>query len=495
MLFRSPERLIGLGILMCALGLRLRYLSAGVPYGVGIDEPAIVDRALGILQTGNWHPRGFDYPSLVIYLQASVSVVRFLGGALQGQWSSLSKYDISAVYEAGRLVAAIIGTATVWLTYRLGKDLCSPALGLVAAAALAVHPMHVRESHFILRDVPAAALVLLTLYLTVRAGRRHTVGGYALAGCAAGLAAAAEYNAAVVALVLGLAWLLHERASPDRWWKALAALVAVPLAFLAAVPYAIIDLPGFLNGFGAQMARFAPQNALPGADAPWRVYVTHLSLAWRLWVPTAILGAAVVLWRRQSLKQWAVPITFVMVYFYVVASHAVVFGRYALPLLPGLCLLAAVPVVELARLGALGFERRFVGPVLLVAGAATMTAPFLSDSLTWLREFHRPDTRLLAGRWMRAAIPKGTRIVAEKGGPTHLRFAGFDVVDQPDRVEASPDTYVKQGIDYVVIARYSAQAMPAYTTLVNAGRVVFQIEPSDERWGPFVRVVKLARPQ
>ena len=110
--FKRPERLIGLGILMCALGLRLRYLSAGVPYGVGIDEPAIVDRALGILQTGNWHPRGFDYPSLVVYLQACVSIVRFLGGALQVRECSGAKIPISPNRVPSPICLPISGSAT-----------------------------------------------------------------------------------------------------------------------------------------------------------------------------------------------------------------------------------------------------------------------------------------------------------------------------------------------------------------------------------------------
>ena len=489
--FKRPGRLLVGGILACAFALRVRYLMSGVPFAVEIDEPAIVDRALSILQSGSWNPRGFDYPSLVVYLQACVTAVRFMWGALQGQWSSLGTFDISAAYEAGRLVAAVIGTATVWLTYRLGKDLDSRTLGVIAAAQLAVYPMHVRESHFILTDVPTTVCVLLTVYLTVRAGRVRTVAAYAWAGCAAGLAAAAKYNGAVVVVVILLGWLLNERSSEDRWWKLLAALIVVPMTFLIVVPYAFLDLPGFLNGVGGQMARFAQRTNAVGADAPWRAYLAYLSLAWRWWVPTAALGAAIVLWRRRSLAQWAIPVGFVIAYFYVLATHGVVFGRYTLPLLPGLCLLAAVPIVELARWGREHLPLRSAAPVLLVLGTLMIAVPFASDSFTWLRDFHRPDTRLFAGRWVATSVPKGTRVITENSGPTNLAAAGVEVVDRPNRLEEPADAYVKQGIEYVIVAPYSAAALPWYDPLVNAGRVVFEMDPSDERWGPVIRIVKL----
>jgi 4-amino-4-deoxy-L-arabinose transferase-like glycosyltransferase len=83
------------------------------------------------------------------------------------------------------------------------QDLHSQALGLVAAAQLASFPMHVRESHFALTDVPTTALVVLTLWLTVIAGRKRTVS--ARRGPALRRACRRRpYNGAVVAVAIGL---------------------------------------------------------------------------------------------------------------------------------------------------------------------------------------------------------------------------------------------------------------------------------------------------
>ncbi|HTK28827.1 MAG TPA: glycosyltransferase family 39 protein [Vicinamibacterales bacterium] len=490
---RAAERIALGGVLAAALFLRVRYLSAGVPYAVGIDEPAIVDRALLILRTGSWHPRGFDYPSLVVYLHTCVSAARFLWGASRGEWSSLAGYEIAAVYGAGRLVTALVGTATVWLVWRLGRDLHSRILGLVAAAELAVYPMSVRESHFILTDVPTAALVLVALLLAVRAGRVRTIGAYALAGCGAGLAAAAKYNGIVAAVGIAVVWILEDRRSADRGWKALAAIVAIPATFLVVVPYAFLDMPGFLNGVAAQLARFAPTGPAGGAP-PWRAYLIHLSLASALWLPLAAAGAAAVVWRRERLRAWAIPAAFVIAYFYVLASHRVVFGRYALPLVPVLCLFAAVPIVEAGRW--VGERRGWRAG--WVAGAVVFTAvmtPLVQGSLEWLESYRRPDTRVLAGRWMDAALPDGTRLVVENSGPTNLAAAGVEVVDRPNRLENSPDAYLKQGVSVVVMAPYSKGALGQYGALLAAGRIVFEADPAADRWGPYIRVVQLDPPK
>ena len=76
-------------ILAAAAAARLWFLGAGVPHAVGIDEPQVVGRALRILHTGDWNPHIFDYPTLVIYVQAMVAILRFLWGAMDGEWASL----------------------------------------------------------------------------------------------------------------------------------------------------------------------------------------------------------------------------------------------------------------------------------------------------------------------------------------------------------------------------------------------------------------------
>src|SRR3954469_23024743 len=105
------ERAALCGILVVAAAARLWFLTAGVPHAVGIDEPQVIDRAVRILRTGDWNTHIFDYPSLVIYFHAGLAILRFLWGALGGEWRSLDGFTVTAIYSTGRFAAALIGVA------------------------------------------------------------------------------------------------------------------------------------------------------------------------------------------------------------------------------------------------------------------------------------------------------------------------------------------------------------------------------------------------
>ena len=96
--------------------------------------------------------------------------MNFLVGAMRHSWKAVEQVGPSDFYLWGRFVTAAIGTATIALVYRAGLR-WGPRAGLAAAALLAVMPMHVRESHFVLTDVPMTFAVTLTL-AALAAGRR-----------------------------------------------------------------------------------------------------------------------------------------------------------------------------------------------------------------------------------------------------------------------------------------------------------------------------------
>ena len=128
-----------------------------------------------------------------MYLQALVAVFRFLFGAMQGLWSGLAQAPTAEFYVWGRAVTAILGTATVWIVYRAAMR-WGARTALLAAVMIAVMPLHVRESHYVLTDVPVTFFVMLTFLLSLRAHERSTAWSFALAGAAAGLAGATKYN-------------------------------------------------------------------------------------------------------------------------------------------------------------------------------------------------------------------------------------------------------------------------------------------------------------
>jgi hypothetical protein len=419
-----------------------------------------------------------------------VLIVRFLWGAVNGEWASLDTFSIAAVYDAARLTTAMIGVATVWLTWRLARDLSgSRAVALLAAAQLAVRSLHVRESHYALTDVPAALLTTVALWLAYRASRPHTWRAYAWAGAFCGLAAAAKYTGGVVLVAPLVTWALYERSASDRGRTAAAMLGAAALAFAVAAPYTLLDMPAFLDGFAKQFARFAAPKA--DGTALWITYLKHLSPAGlRWWVPLAAAGVVDVLWRRRR-TAWLPLLAFAGAFFYVLSSHAPAFARYALPLVPLVCILSSVAIVELIRvLTALPFLARpaarnavAAALVLLVIGAET------ADSVDWLNGLRRVDTRTMAAEWLKNNAAEGARVAVENSGPTYLGAAGFRVVGTQSLTERPPD-WLAARADYLVM---SSADLSAYGAYIAAGDIVFQVAPTPQRWGPPIQIVKLRR--
>ena len=47
-------------------------------FAIGVDEPQIMERVVRMMKTGDFNPHFFDYPSLYIYVQLVVAVLRYL---------------------------------------------------------------------------------------------------------------------------------------------------------------------------------------------------------------------------------------------------------------------------------------------------------------------------------------------------------------------------------------------------------------------------------
>ena len=105
------------------------------------------------MQTGDFNPHFFDYPSFPIYLHLVVAIARFLFGAITHEFQGLAQADFTDYVAWSRTVTALMGVGTVYVTYRIGLHF-GRWHALLAAGLLAVLPMHVREARFALTDTP-----------------------------------------------------------------------------------------------------------------------------------------------------------------------------------------------------------------------------------------------------------------------------------------------------------------------------------------------------
>lgn len=479
--------------------LRFWSLRYGIPFAPGVDEPQIVDRAVRILKTGDFNPHFFDYPSLYIYLQTLVAIPRFIWGALHGEWTTLAAAPASAFYLWARVLTASLGTATVYLVYQCGRR-WDGATALLGAALMAVMPLHVRESHFALTDVPATFFMTLTWYLTMVAQERPALRRFVLAGVAAGLATGTKYNA-VFALMMPVVACAATRPLSRRTLRDVAAvLITAGLTFLVTTPYAIFDLPGFLDAF-ARLAG-AYQNTV--ATPPAITYAKHLRLAFG-WTGSAAVLAGLLVAAAHAVRgpdrvKWSLPVVVPMVYYAFISRQHIVFARYLLPAIPFLAILAAIAVVSVWRLLGRVTSRRAAILAVSAAIAAAIILPGAVSAIQFDREIGRTWTSELAYRWVLANVPRGTRIVIESR--VLLLPDRYRVANVPQLRLKRLEDYRAEGVGYLVASSqcygpYFAApekdppACEDYRRIFAGTETVAQFTPSKSHPGAELRILKV----
>jgi 4-amino-4-deoxy-L-arabinose transferase-like glycosyltransferase len=158
------------GITLLALFLRTWGLRFGLPYLEHPDEWAVADEAVRMLQTGDYRPSKWDYPTLYMYLQVGVAAVHYLWGVSAGLYRELGDLKPEYYYPWMRALTALLGTAAIPLTYVLGRMLYGRNVGLAGAALLAVMPVAVGDAHYVTTDTPAMVFALGAMILIARLG-------------------------------------------------------------------------------------------------------------------------------------------------------------------------------------------------------------------------------------------------------------------------------------------------------------------------------------
>ena len=152
-----------------------------------------------------------------------------------------------------------------------------------------------------------------------------------------------------------LACVMTPAARPSRPVAMLWIIGGMLAAFLLAAPYTFLDLPTFLNQFARLSSEYRAPPARGGAD------LGDLSQAP---AQRASCGRAARSSSRASRSasggsctgpdrlKWALVTIFPLVYFRFISNQNIFYGRYLLPLLPFLSILAAAAVVWMRRLDA-----------------------------------------------------------------------------------------------------------------------------------------------
>jgi hypothetical protein len=528
-------------VLALGAGLRFWGIRFGLPYFDHPDEWSVADRALRMVQTADYNPRSFIYPTLYTYMQVGVAIAHFLWGVSAGFYRTLQDIDSAQYYVWARSLTALLGSGAVLLTYVIGRLLYGRAAGLIAALFLAVYPSAVGDAHYITTDTPSMFFTLLSFLLIVLLGLcppariRNYLALALLAGLGVGLALATKYNVAVLVLPLALAlWFgagqlqrqtkeegqttnderrttNDERGAnvengklrlptplppypptPLLLTGGLYALFGIIVAFTIGTPYWISELPLMLNDIASIVIHYK-FTGHDGAESSrpalfyWGAFVGEGALlAW------LSLGGALLTFLRHR-RADVLVLAFAAPYFLQITGVKVVFFRNTMPLLPFLCLLAGMVLVRLwmtdfsfwksaspSKIQNLKSKMLYVVVVLVAFTIVQPLARTVREN--WLRA--QPTTRVLATEWVEQNASDGARVWLED--QTLILSQRLRVQGGKPITDNEPEWYRDNGFHYLVVNTDVDNTDAA--RLEQFGQPIVEFVRDGERYGPNLSV-------
>ena len=442
-------------LLLSAFGLRVWGSGYGLPAYTRYhpDEHALVERAAKILWTGDWNLERFNYPPAYAYVQATGYALYFLYGVTQDLWQHLPEFVLPNYYQVGRLLTAAFGTLTVLVVYLIGRQLKNRRAGLLAAALLGGNYLHIIHSHYATFDVMVGFWAALTLLFSELLGENAKAKWYFWAGLCAGLAGATKYNGAVAIILPILAHVLSTKWGKWGWLNGplVLSLGAFLVGFFGGNPFAIGNLPDFLNGLATVLHHYGTQH--PGFEgrANWRWYPSiFLRSADAPWVIGGTLGLVDLL-----LKEWKkglLLVAFPAIYYLMVSRFIVRFERNMVPLMPFLAIGGGWFIDRCADLLARRAKRaQAATSIVAVTGAVLLLCLSVPASVALDRALTETDHREHAGQWVEDNITAGSKIALEHYGIPfdYDRYRVEDVIRADDH---DLDWYQQQGFDFLIIS-------------------------------------------
>ena len=331
------------------------------------------------------------------------------------------------VYLFGRVLSALLSSATVVATAAIARRLGGQSLGLLSALFAALAPMSIQLAHFFTTDSWLTCFVALCLLACCRATERGTVTAFALAGCTYGLAMATKGSVVALAAPILAAWLVLlwnlpvEGASrAARIWSlaphAVAAALAALLAFFAFEPYALLRPMVYIQSLRTQAdivsgAFDVPFTRVFSGTSPG-IYQLEQLVRWGVGPVAGLLALGGLVWLGNEVRRRSAPAiiltTWLVAYSAVLAPAQVKFLRYLEPLTPVLAICAAGALLWLVNYAQIRWSPRW-GTALL---ASSLALSFLwTASFTSI--YAQENPRIAATKWIYAQIPPGSELTAE----------------------------------------------------------------------------------
>ncbi len=376
--------------------------------------------------------------------------------------------------STGRVVAAMIGVATVYLVFLLGRELYGLRTGLLAALFLAVMPYHVVVTRQVLLDGPLVFFTTLTLYMLARFGRTERRIDLIAVGAGMGL----SFLAKEISVILIGAIYAFLAASPEVRVRPRDIILSLVTMVIVMLPFPLsVRLAG--GGGEGRTQQYLVWQLFRRPNHEMDFYPTVVPPAIGvLLIVVAVLGLWVMRrrtsWREKLLMFWIiVPVAF----FQLWPTKGF---QYLLPVAPAFAVLAGRTLSYWPENGLRW--RTWHVPQAVIGALVTAAIVITLASTSWTLIHPQESDSFLAGtggvpggreagQWIKENIPEGATFMTI--GPSmaniiqfygHQRAYGLSVSPNPLRRNPSyepldnPDFLIRTSeLQYVVWDAFSAQ--------------------------------------
>ncbi|MDP2940702.1 MAG: glycosyltransferase family 39 protein [Candidatus Omnitrophota bacterium] len=406
----KKDYLIWIIILIAALA-RLWGINFGLPHtGCRPDESIITDIVYSPLHS--FHPGTFNYPSLYKYMVLCLYIFYFFIGIITGRYHSivefLTEYQMRPdnFYLINRFLSAFLGVISVFVLYKIARYVFDRKTAIISALFLGLAYLHVRDSHFGTVDVALSFFIICSLWFIVKAREGKGCRDYLMAGVLAGLAASTKYQGALLFLPMFIVHVLNlweetEKDARQFFDKRLLLFISAFIAlFLLGTPYAILDFPHFISDIIYEFRHLKYGHGIALGGWYHVRFSLFFGLGWSLFFASL---AGIITLAIMDAKKAIMLCSFPLVYYLFMARGNTVFLRYIIPLIPFLCLTAAVFTVQVGgRFGPhLNHGVAFILAVLILL-------PSTQSIILSVRLLARKDNRLIAAEWINKNTAQGS---------------------------------------------------------------------------------------
>ncbi len=511
----TRERISLLFILVVGTFLRLWNINWGLP---DLHEEATP--LVTAWKMWNWggtgvhlNPHFFNYPALSFYVLFLIQGIQYLIGSILDMYSNMQTFGatLSPFIIPARLVIGLFDIGSIWAIYKLGKEVIDEKTGLIAAAFVAVNPLHITQAHYITVDTPLTFFVLLALLYIHRAYRQPSTKHYLLVGLCIGLAAATKYTGAFLLVVLLTLHLLRSdsltktvRSLTDL--RLLKSVVLSLVVFFCINPYILTSFDEFLKDFTYERYHVAEGHL--GIDASQSTVDYYLfnvlptNFGWLLFLLVPITIAYAIIKKEKHLL---LLLAFPVIYIAIISTWEMRVERYILPVFPVLLLISATGLRTLWMRFQSSFQQSSPKN-LSIAFAAVVGTLVLYQPMTKAIEFQKsivlPDTRTDAKEWIEQNVAPGSYIATGPFGiqipetTYHVLYIPFLILDVAG-VAPFYDTRWYEDFELLIASDYDydryaqepkkyADFLPYYDSLKTHWSLLAEIKPAENQQGPTI---------